>query len=385
MNDHGIAELGAILRRYADLPYEQAWSMPKQFYTDPRLLDLEKERLFLGQWVCVGRTEELSRPGDFVALQLCDEPIVVIHGEDGTIRAFSNVCRHRGTVIAKGRGNGKRLLCPYHSWSYDTNGRLTGATAIGERSGFERATCRLPEFACTLWHGFVFVCLADDPPAFAPQLSGLEALIKPYHMEQMALKYVAEESWETNWKCFVENYMEGYHLTSLHRRTLHEVNPSKLCHHYPPGDGYFGYYAGFSPSLARAQKGHPDLTKEQADTCVMFAVPPSLVVGCAADYSSFVCVKPLTVERVRIKMGLLFFGEDWPQDRIEWAIDLYQRTMAEDRSVLVELMAGLKSRHHQIGPLASADLEGPTWDFYRYFHRRLGAALAETASAADPR
>ena len=182
MNDQGIAELGAILRRYAALPYEQAWSMPKQFYTDPRLLDLEKEWLFLEQWVCVGRTEELSRPGDFVAFQICDEPIVVIHGEDGTIRAFSNVCRHRGTVIAKGRGNSRRLLCPYHSWSYDTHGRLIGATAIGERSGFERATCRLPEFACTLWHGFVFMCLADDPPSFGPQLSGLEALIKPYHM-----------------------------------------------------------------------------------------------------------------------------------------------------------------------------------------------------------
>ena len=112
----------------------------------------------------------------------------------------------------------------------------------------------------------MFVCLADDPPAFALQLFGLEALIKPYHMEQMALKYVAEESWETNWKCFVENYMEGYHLTSLHRQTLHEVNPSKLCHHYPPAMGTSVTMPGFHRHWPRAE-GPSGSDQGAGDTC----------------------------------------------------------------------------------------------------------------------
>jgi len=208
----------------------------------------------------------------------------------------------------------------------------------------------------------------------------LEALIGPYHMEQMALRYLVEEVWHVNWKCLVENFMEGYHLTPLHRETLHPVNPTKLCRHFAPGDAYFGYHAGFSPALPRSQHGHPELTDEQVDNCVMFAVPPGLVVGCAGDYSSFLCIQPETVDRVRVKMGLVFFGADWPKERIDWAVDLFQRTMAEDKAVLLRLMQGLNSRCHQPGPLARADLEGPTWDFYKYLHRRLGAAMNSASS-----
>jgi len=374
--------LGETLARYSERPYEQAWSMPRAFYTDPAVLAIEKEQLFLREWICVGRAEEVSQPGDFVAFDICSEPIVVVHGKDGKVRAFSNVCRHRGAVVASGRGNRKNLLCPYHNWAYDTFGHLVSAPGIDEREDFDRANCRLPEFACTVWQGFVFVSLASNPPALQPRLAGLEMLVRPYHMEQMVVRYLADEIWHTNWKCLVENFMEGYHLTPLHRETLHPVNPTRLCRHFEPGDAYFGYNAGFSPDLPRSQDGHPDLTDEQAGNCVMYAVPPGLVVGCAGDYSSFLCIQPDTVDRVRVKMGLVFFGADWPQERVDWAVDLFQRTMAEDKSILIRLMQGLSSRHHQAGPLARADLEGPTWDFYKYLHRRLGTAMKSGSRAS---
>jgi hypothetical protein len=114
----------------------------------------------------------------------------------------------------------------------------------------------------------------------------------------------------------------------------------------------------------------------------MYAVPPGLVVGCAGDYSSFLCIQPDAVDRVRVKMGLIFFGADWPKDRVDWAVDLFQRTMEEDKAVLLRLMQGLNSRFHQPGPLARADLEGPTWDFYKYLHRRLGEAMNSGSSAS---
>jgi phenylpropionate dioxygenase-like ring-hydroxylating dioxygenase large terminal subunit len=375
MSDMAIRELGETLARYSALPYERAWSMPRGFYTDPRVLALEAENLFLREWVCVGREEEVAKPGDYFVFRIWNESIVVMHGKDGKVRALSNVCRHRGALIARDRGNRSVLLCPYHNWSYDTLGRLAATPGIDARDDFDRKDCRLPEFSCTLWHGFIFVSLAEDPPALAPQLAGLEALIAPYHMAEMKVRYLTDEAWPVNWKCLVENFMEGYHLTPLHRETLHPVNPSRLCTHLPPGEGYFAYNAGFDPSLPRSQGGHPDLTDAEAGNCVMYAVPPGLVVGCAGDYSSFLCVQPETVDRVRVKMGLIFFGADWPQDRVDWAVDLFQRTMSEDKAVLVELMQGLSSRHHQTGPLARADFEGPTWDFYRYLHRRLGTAL----------
>jgi len=376
MGDSTVRALGDTLARYSGEPYERAWSMPRGFYRDESVLSLEIDNLFLREWICVGRTEEVAGPGDYFVFQLADESVVVMCRKDRKVRAFSNVCRHRGALIASGKGNRRNLLCPYHNWAYDTFGRLISAPDIGERADFDRANCRLPEFACTVWHGFIFVSLAAEPPALAPMLGGLEKLIAPYHMEEMALRYLVDEVWPVNWKCLVENFMEGYHLSPLHRETLHNVNPSRLCRHFPPGEAYFGYNAGFVPTLPRPERGHPDLTDAEATNCVMYAVPPGLVVGCASDYSSFLCIQPDSVDRVRVKMGLIFFGAEWPQERIDWAVDLFQRTMAEDKTVLVGLMAGLNSRYHQSGPLARADLEGPTWDFDKYLHRKLGAAMS---------
>ena len=172
--------------------------------------------------------------------------------------------------------------------------------------------------------------------------------------------------------------MEGYHLSALHHQTLHKVNPTKLCRHFPPGEAYFGYHAGFSPDLPRSQKGHPELSNSQLDDCVMLAVPPGLAVGCASDYSSFICIQPESIDRVRVKQGLIFFGPDWPQATVDWAVDLFQKTMAEDKAVLVNLAMGLKSRHYRTGPLGPADCEGPIWDFYSYVNRRMGSAVAST-------
>jgi phenylpropionate dioxygenase-like ring-hydroxylating dioxygenase large terminal subunit len=369
-------ELSIAFARLAELSYDRAWSMPRGFYTDPDVLALERERLFLREWICVGRREELAEPGDFMTFDLCGEPLVVVHGLDGQIRVFSNVCRHRGTLIARGKGNGARLVCPYHNWSYDTLGRLTAAPRLPSRPDFNAAACRLPEFALTEWQGFLFACLAPDPPPLAPQLAALEAMVGPYHLEQAHLRYLAEEVWETNWKSLLENYMEGYHLSPLHRDSLHKVNPTRLCRHLPPGEAFFAYRAGFSPELPRSQKGHPELTAEQMDGCIMFAVPPGFAVGCSGDYSSFICFQPVAVDRVRVKMGLIFFGTDWPQSTVDWAIELFHKTMAEDKTVLVDLARGLRSRHHRAGPLAPADFEGTIVDFYKYMGRRLGPALS---------
>ena len=377
MADVPAASLAAVDRALAaarTASYESAWAMPGAFYTDPAVLGAELEHLFRRQWLCVGRVEEVARPGDFMAFDIVDEPVVVMRGADGRLRALSNVCRHRAMPLAAGKGNaGNGLLCPYHHWSYDTTGRLLSTPRLGSRADFPTANCRLPAFALEEWLGFIFVCLDAGAPPLAPVLAGLEERLRPYHFEQTQLRYVADEVWACNWKHLVENFMEGYHLSTLHRETLHKVNPTRLCRHFPPGDAFFGYYAGFDPSLPRGQKGHPDLRPEQYDDCVMFAVPPGLVVGGAADYSSFLCVQPAGTDRVRVKLGLIFYGDDWPSATVDWAVQLFQDTMAEDKTVLNELQRGVRSRHYLPGPLAGPDHEGPVLDFFRYLARHLPA------------
>jgi phenylpropionate dioxygenase-like ring-hydroxylating dioxygenase large terminal subunit len=377
-----LAQVHEALGQCDRLGYDEAWSMPSAYYTDPSILDLEREHLFRKEWFCIGRLEEVPNPGDYMTFQLCDESLVAVRGEDDKVRVLSNVCRHRGALLAEGCGNKRRLVCPYHQWSYDLEGNLAGAPRMDAHKSFDKTSCRLPQFATEELHGFLFVSLAADSPPLAPRLKPLERMIRNYHMEQMKLRYVADEVWHTNWKCLIENFMEGYHLSPLHRATLHPVNPTKLCTHFDAGDSYFGYNAGFSPDLPRSQKGHPDLTESEIDNCVMFAVPPGFVSGCAGDYSSFLCVQPETVDRVRVKLGLIFYGENWPRETVDVAVKLFNDTMAEDKQVLVDMMRGMASHHHQAGPLAPADFEGPVLDFYRYYNRRLGGALAK--SPPDP-
>lgn len=381
MSESPITLIHDALQSRAGRSYDEARSMPGSFYSSEDLLAVEHEQLFKREWICVGRVDEVAKPGDYMTYDLLEEPMLIMRGDDERIRALSNVCRHRGMPIASGRGHGQRLVCPYHAWTYNTRGTLVGAPHMKEREGFDRAAVCLPEFRCEVWQGFIFVTLDPDTPSLTPRLATLDGMLKNYHLDDQTLHYVAEGVWETNWKCLMENFMEGYHLSPLHRTTLHPVNPTKLCRHFPPGDAYFGYHAGFSPDLPRSTRGHPDLSDEEADSCVMFAVPPGLAVGAAADYSSFLCIQPDGVERVRLKQGLYFHGDDWTQEAIDRAVTLFEETMAEDKEILVGLMRGLKASRYETGPLAPADYEGPIWDFFQFLARRLLPALGTTPNS----
>lgn len=358
--------------------YEQGKSLPGIFYTDQKWMEQERETLFASDWVCIGRAEEVSNRGDYFTFEHVGEPIVVVHGQDGKIRALSNVCRHRGTVLASDRGNTKKFLCPYHHWVYDTSGQLLNAPHLDANHAFDMKSCRLPELHCEIWQGFIFVSLNAKPSNLKKDLAPLDKVIGNYHLEEMQLRYLADESWDTNWKCLLENFMEGYHLTPLHKDTLHKVNPTRLCTHLKPGPRHFGYRVGFTTRLSGDRIGHPDLSDEEMDSCVMFAIPPGLTVGIGSDYSSFLCIRPETPGRVRVKMGLIFYGERWPMAEVDKAIELFRYTMAEDKAVLIRLQQGLASRYHQPGPLAPRDMEGTIWDFYQYLARQFSAGRSKS-------
>ena len=369
--ESSLTRMRSTLRKIRGKPYSQGFSLPGSFYTNSAWLQAEREELFAGDWFCVGRVEEVAGPGDYFAFDQLGEPVLVVHGRDGAIRALSNVCRHRGTVIASGSGNSKKFLCPYHHWVYDTTGQLLNAPQIEAHDAFDFAQCRLPELACETWQGFIFVNLDPGAGGLQRELADAERLIGNYHLEQMTTRYLAEEIWDTNWKCLVENFMEGYHLTPLHRDTLHKVNPSRLCEHFEPGDRHFGYTVGFASRVPQDRVGHADLSLEEMDTCVMLAIPPGLTIGIGSDYSSFLCIRPESPERVRVKMGLIFYGDHWKKKEIRHAVKLFQHTMAEDKKVLLAVQQGLGSRFHEPGPLAGPALEGTIWDFYQFLSRRM--------------
>ncbi len=105
---------------------------------------------------------------------------------------------------------------------------------------FNAKDCRLPELKCDIWNGFIFVSLDADPPGLTEQFSELDKIVQNYHLEDMQLRYLADEYWDLNWKCLLENFMEGYHITPLHKNTLDKVTSTRLCTHIKPGSAYAG-------------------------------------------------------------------------------------------------------------------------------------------------
>lgn len=151
----------AMQRTRAALP--AAHHLPGDFYTSPEIQRLERDRIFRREWLCVGRVEEFPNPGDYAALCIADEPVVLCRDRSGKLRAFFNVCRHRGTEVALGCGNSTRFTCPYHAWTYDLDGRLLGAPFTDDIENFDRALFGLKPVNLDSWGGFVFINL--DPAA----------------------------------------------------------------------------------------------------------------------------------------------------------------------------------------------------------------------------
>ena len=360
-----------VLKKYQRLDYDLARSMPPAFYTSEEIFALEQERLFRSQWICLGRVDQIPNPGDYFTTILSDEPLIVVRSNSNEIKILSNVCRHRGSVIADDSGNCKVFVCPYHSWTYNLDGVLRHAPLIDKRSDFDPNHCRLPSFASEVWSGFIYVNLDGTSPSLVGQLEGLSKIIKHYHMDEMTEQYAEESIWDCNWKSLTENFMEGYHLSTVHRDTLHRITPTRLSKHFPPGQDYFGFYSVFPDNLPQRGKYHADLTAEERTRSVMFAVPPLHVAGVAGHKMSYLYLRPETVNTVRVKRGIALLDSEISDSDLKNVVDLFERTMEEDSAQLSRVSRGLKSQFLDTAPLGAVNYEGNVCDFYHYLARKL--------------
>ena len=224
-----LAEVAALDERAV-----QERMLPAGCYTAPEFFAFEQTEVFSRSWICVGRIEQVAEPGDCLATEVAGEPVLVVRGEDGTIRALGAICQHRGEIIPCPE-KGKAIRCPLHFWTYDFQGRLAGAPRMGDAEAVQRLrqTVRLPTLRLELWHGFIFVNLDPEAAPLAPSLAKLEPLWAGY--EATGLKALPPKMSDTplpwNWKVQVENFTDAYHPEYVHIGT-HDFAPSVM-----EGDG----------------------------------------------------------------------------------------------------------------------------------------------------
>lgn len=378
-----VQQIRAELASLVTVPRTCARAMSGGYYTSSEYLDIEREELFRKQWVCVGHVGEVPRPGDYFTTELVDEQLLVVRDPGGMVRVLSNVCRHRGNIVAQGAGHAARFVCSYHAWTYGVDGQFLRAPLIAEDARFGNRNCDLPKFATGTWQGFIFVNLDGSASPLAPALAAMEPYIRNYHPAERHFLFGAEEIWNTNWKCLLENFMEGYHLSPTHANTLHAITPTTLCEKLPDGPGFTGYRANFHPTCPERGPYHEDLTEQERRSDVFYCVYPSFVVGFCPHFTLYMCLRPLTVGRVGIRWGITGVPSDLESPVVKDYIKLCREFCEEDRTVLERLHKGLKSRYYRPGPLAPDNFEGTIWDIFQYMARRLGSNNGAAAGAVD--
>ncbi len=297
-------------------PVAEAVGLPRHAYTDPAFLALERDHVFDASWTFICAAESLPDPGDLMPLDLIGRPIVIARQRDGGIKAFHNVCRHRGVILVEApQGSRPTMICPYHAWSYGLDGRLLKTPHFSgdgnhDHSMIERECLDLKAIRCETWNGLVFVNMSGDAVPLATHMAPVAARYADFDFSEMRLGRVMEFEVAANWKLPIENFIEGYHLPWTHP-FLNSV--SSMANHYSVldepivGQGSLLY--------ERDKAGHPDLpmfsglSQHWAARAEYPSLLPNMLLGVHVDHISVWGMLPVGVDRVLERVCFFYAGK----------------------------------------------------------------------------
>jgi len=209
-------------------PIEDAAPLPPDVYFSQEWYDREIETIFRKRWLVATREEEIPNPGDYVRLDIVGEPLLIVRDDEGQIRALSASCRHRGSELMTGHGNCRKIVCPYHAWTYSLEGKLLGTPSMTDAREFDKSDHNLPSVRAETWGGFVFINLDPDAVSLMESLGGLVDRLASYRLQEMKVTKKWENRFNANWKIWVENSREGYHVPTVHRGSLDTFYPGAV-------------------------------------------------------------------------------------------------------------------------------------------------------------
>jgi Rieske 2Fe-2S family protein len=339
----------------------QASPLPPEAYVDPEVLRWEWKHLFEGSWVCLERGDRIPQPGDFSTAQVGGESILLIRGGDGALRAFFNVCQHRGTrLVAEVAGsNLERVVCPYHSWTYDTDGRLVAAEHM-RGDDFDRTGAGLEPVALDHFGGWVFVNVSGTGgtlPAHLDDLAPRIGRVRPQDLRSCARR---EYEVRANWKLLTENYQECYHCPTIHPELV-RVTPYRSARDEPSRGPWVGgpmeLADGCTTMSLTGRTDRPSLPGvDEAGRGLVFyyTLLPNLWIAVHPDYVMTHSIWPQAPDRTRVVCEWLFHpnaadasGFD-PDD----AVGFWDLVNRQDWSAVERVQLGVGSRGFRGGHLS---------------------------------
>jgi choline monooxygenase len=362
--------LDRLLARFDDsLPLERAGTIPAEWYSDPALDAVERERIFGNCWQAVGRLDQVSRPGAFFTIDLAGEPIVVVRDDKGELRAFYNVCRHRAARVAcDASGCVTRFRCHYHGWTYDLAGQLRGVPEFDGVADFRREDNGLVPLAVAAWGGLVWI---HAGPAPAPLEQWVAPLMRYGFEERMQpFRFVGRRDYPLacNWKVYVDNYLDGgYHVNTIHPGLAGVLDytsyRTEIDQHISVQLSPLTRREGASSAVAGVRGG---------DMAYYAWVFPNLMINCYEGVMDINLVLPTGPDSCRVIFDFYFTRTEGDEARcfMDESMAVTHQVQMEDGAICEETQRGLGSRSYSSGRF-SVRREGSGYQFHQLLARWL--------------
>jgi choline monooxygenase len=319
---------------------EHASTLPSRFYTEPSVLADENRSVFGRTWQLAGHAGQVREAGRHFTTTIGDEPVLVVRGSDGVLRAMSNVCRHRAGPVARGEGQRPVLQCGYHGWTYSLDGRLARTPEFEGVAEFDRATCALPRFQVDVWNELVFVNLDRDAESLAEFLGELTVDMPRHDYRGFQLAHRKVWELECNWKVYVDNYLEGYHIPIVHPGLFRELD-------YPR----YRTETRRTYSIQFAPTRRPERIRiaEGEDEVRYFWIFPNLMLNVYPDNFSTNLILPLGHGRTATIFDWYFRDPGAVKKEIDDTVSFSDEIQIEDIEICEAVQRGLRSSTYDRG------------------------------------
>ena len=371
---------------HIDPEIARAWTLPAALYTDPEVFGVEGKKIFARTWQVVGHASQVANPGDYFTTELMGEPLVFVRGADGRLRGFYNVCRHRAGPAADGCGSRKLFRCGYHGWTYSLDGSLINATEIEGVEGFRAEDFALVPIRAEEWFQLIFANLNPNAPPLRECMGSLPQQAEKFPFAGMKLFERRTYEMKCNWKTYVDNYLEGYHLPSVHPGLNREldynayvVEPHVFELHTGGRDvpraeedaeRLSGYVRQFSP-IRGAQTGdaEPRRYEEAREdlTTDYFWIFPNWMLNCYPDNISLNIVLPVDVERTLAIFEWYLPESEHAKPAAKASVEFSDQIQIEDVAICETVQKNLRSRSYSRGRFSVKQEKG-----VHAFHRMYG-------------
>ncbi len=361
-------------------PLLEGWSLPAAWYSDPVVHQLEREQIFTSAWQYGGPSEWVSEPGSRFPTQVGHIPLAVVRDGDGVLRAFVNVCRHRGHLVVAERGCRETLQCPYHAWTYSLDGSLRRAPRSERERGFDPDLFGLLPASVDTWGPFVFVNADPAASPLSETLGDLPQLVASSGLDLSVLRYHSHYEWpaEVNWKVALENYLECYHCPVAHPGFSKVINVDPDAYRLSVGPTVSSQLGPVRESaLARPETAPYDARGEIHQSQYHFLFPATTInIDPGPPNISLERWVPAGPGRT-IEITDCWFGEDVSAERAEEMIEFGSQVAREDTALCLSVQAGLDS-----GAVTQGRILQETEQLIVDFQRRVADALGVGLGAA---